>query len=200
MNDEYHVKVSVKNNLILQAIKDMGYSTVKSFCVANGLDPTRVGGLINFSRYPLNKEGEFTDLAKELMEVLGAAPTDLWTAEQLNLKLSKNSVELTVRQDRLNAILGMNRGELVSIEAPEDIVLKKELVERINESIDILEPRQKEVLELRFGLTDGRIHSMEEVGKKFDVSPERVRQLEVNAIHKLRHPTVANKLKGFINE
>jgi RNA polymerase sigma factor (sigma-70 family) len=132
--------------------------------------------------------------------VLGAAPTDLWTAEQLNLKLSKNSVELTVRQDRLNAILGMNRGELVSIEAPEDIVLNKELIERINESIDILEPRQKEVLELRFGLTDGRIHSMEEVGKKFDVSPERVRQLEVNAIHKLRHPTVANKLKGFINE
>ena len=73
-------------------------------------------------------------------------------------------------------------------------------VREIKEVLMSLQAREQEVLELRFGLIDGTCHTLEEVGKKFNVTRERIRQIEAKALRKLRHPSRAKKLKDFLEE
>ncbi len=81
--------------------------------------------------------------------------------------------------------------------APEDAVGNMILHDLISEVLDTLTEREAEVIRLRYGLADGRCHTLEEVGQQFDVTRERIRQIEVKAIRKLRHVTRSSKLKGF---
>ena len=74
------------------------------------------------------------------------------------------------------------------------------LKEEIKNVLMTLQDREQEVLELRFGLVDGTSHTLEEVGKKFNVTRERIRQIEAKALRKLRHPSRAKKLKDFLSE
>ncbi len=73
------------------------------------------------------------------------------------------------------------------------------LREQLEEVVDTLAPREKRVLELRFGLIDGRTRTLEEVGKEFNVSRERIRQIEAKALRKLRHPSRSKRLKDFLD-
>ena len=73
------------------------------------------------------------------------------------------------------------------------------LTARGQEVLDTLAPREKKVLELRFGIVDGRTRTLEEVGKEFNVTRERIRQIEAKALRKLRHPSRSKKLKDFLN-
>ena len=65
--------------------------------------------------------------------------------------------------------------------------------------MDTLTPREKKVLELRFGILDGRTRTLEEVGKEFNVTRERIRQIEAKALRKLRHPSRSKRLRDFLN-
>ena len=73
------------------------------------------------------------------------------------------------------------------------------LKEQLMEVLDTLTPREKKVLELRFGIVDGRTRTLEEVGKEFNVTRERIRQIEAKALRKLRHPSRSKKLRDFLN-
>ena len=73
------------------------------------------------------------------------------------------------------------------------------LREQLEEVLKTLTPREEEVLRMRFGLIDGKPHTLEEVGKKFDVTRERIRQIESKALRKLRHPSRSKKLRDFLN-
>ena len=68
----------------------------------------------------------------------------------------------------------------------------------LDEVLDSLSPREKRVLQLRFGLEDGKQRTLEEVGKEFGVTRERIRQIEAKAIRKLKHPTRAKKLRDYL--
>lgn len=83
---------------------------------------------------------------------------------------------------------------------PEEYATNAILKEEIKEVLGTLQEREQEVLELRFGLIDGTSHTLEEVGKKFNVTRERIRQIEAKALRKLRHPSRAKKLKDFLND
>jgi len=72
------------------------------------------------------------------------------------------------------------------------------LKEQLNEVLDTLTEREAKVLRLRFGLIDGRSRTLEEVGKEFDVTRERIRQIEAKALRKLRHPSRSRKVKDFL--
>jgi RNA polymerase primary sigma factor len=195
MNDEYRIKVSVKNNLLLRAIEDAGYSSVSQFCADNGLKEGPVHKLIRFTSRPLHNSGEFSPIAQQLMEILGAAPSDLWTPEQLELQLIKYAVERNAGQAELNAALGMSRSELISFETPEDTVQAKDRRRVINEALDTLTRQEKKVLEMRLGLNGADPQTQEEVGDVFEISKSRVAQVERKAIHKLRHPSRSGHLK-----
>lgn len=71
--------------------------------------------------------------------------------------------------------------------------------EQLVEVLSTLTPREEQVLKLRFGIEDGRTRTLEEVGKQFHVTRERIRQIEAKALRKLRHPSRSKKLKDFLN-
>jgi RNA polymerase primary sigma factor len=73
------------------------------------------------------------------------------------------------------------------------------LREQLEEVLSTLSPREEQVLRMRFGLDDGNIHTLEEVGKAFDVTRERIRQIESKALRKLRHPSRSKKLRDFLS-
>ena len=72
------------------------------------------------------------------------------------------------------------------------------LKEQLDEVLDTLTEREQKVLRLRFGMNDGRARTLEEVGREFDVTRERIRQIEAKALRKLRHPSRSKKLKDFL--
>ena len=84
--------------------------------------------------------------------------------------------------------------------SPEEYAENEMLKEEIMQVLLSLQPREQEVLELRFGIHDGNCHTLEEVGKRFNVTRERIRQIEAKALRKLRHPSRAKKLKDFLGE
>ena len=79
--------------------------------------------------------------------------------------------------------------------APDDAALKTITNEDIDSVLHTLTPREEAVIRLRFGLHDGRCHTLEEVGTEFNVTRERIRQIEAKALRKLRHPVRSNKFK-----
>lgn len=83
--------------------------------------------------------------------------------------------------------------------APADAASHTMLKEQLSEVLDTLTPREEKVLRLRFGLEDGRSRTLEEVGKEFNVTRERIRQIEAKALRKLRHPSRSKKLKDFLD-
>ena len=83
--------------------------------------------------------------------------------------------------------------------APADAASHTLLKEQLAEVLDTLTPREEKVLRLRYGLDDGKPRTLEEVGKEFNVTRERIRQIEAKALRKLRHPTRSKRLKEFID-
>jgi RNA polymerase primary sigma factor len=82
--------------------------------------------------------------------------------------------------------------------APTDATSQQLLKEQIDRVLDELSEREKKVLQLRFGLKDGQARTLEEVGREFSVTRERIRQIEAKALRKLRHPSRSRKLKGYL--
>jgi len=82
--------------------------------------------------------------------------------------------------------------------APDDATSRRLLEEYIRAALDVLSDREREVLEMRYGLRDGRAHTLEEVGREFGVTRERIRQIETRALRKLRHPGRSRKLRDFL--
>ena len=82
---------------------------------------------------------------------------------------------------------------------PELIVSQTILKEKIMEALDSLTPREASVIKMRFGLIDGRVRTLEEVGEEFNITRERIRQIEAKALRKLRHPSRSRKLKDYLD-
>lgn len=201
----YRVKITVRNNLLLTAMEQAGYKFVAEFAREIGHSASRLGDLIALREAPIKKDGSFSDMAKKIMEVLGAAPSDLWTPEQLNMRLEKNTWEDKYTTDTVKAILGSNVAQLEGavykdVEKPEEQLDKKELKSMLENGLAKLTPREKKVLIFRFGLDDGKEYTLEEVAEIINVTRERVRQIEAKALRKMRHPKTVKSLKDHAED
>jgi RNA polymerase sigma factor (sigma-70 family) len=199
--NEYRIKVSVKNNLLLTAIEEAGYKTQSEFAKAAGIRETELGRLLSLKSAPITRYGEFSLVAKAVMEALGACPTDLWTEEQLTMELPKNTAEATVGFKDLMAIQSRMTGNLIEYD-PSDKVNDSFVSKKVNEVLDELTPRQKKIIQLRFGV-DGTVeHTYEEIGDMFGVTRERIRQIEAKAIRNLKMSDYKNNntLRKLIEE
>jgi RNA polymerase sigma factor (sigma-70 family) len=201
----YRVKITVRNNLLLTAIEQAGYKSISSFARELGYQSTRLSELIGLKEPPIKKDGEFTEVAKKVMEALGAAPSDLWTVEQLNMRLEKNVWEDQYNTEMVRAILGSNVAQLEGAvykdaEKPEDQMDKKDLNAALEKGLDDLTPREKKVLILRFGLDGCEEHTLEEAAQLMNVTRERVRQIEGKALREMRNPAISKFLKAHAEE
>jgi RNA polymerase sigma factor (sigma-70 family) len=189
---EFRLKVSVRNNLLLSAIESQGYVSVAEFERACELGSGSINNLVAMREAPILQSGEFSQKAKLVMEVLGAAPTDLWTEQQLTIKLKTNSGERAIDANLVQHLLEQkNRNDYLP--SPEDLLLAAETSSIVNEVLGTLNPREKEVLHERFSNDS----TLDEVGKIHGVHKERVRQIEAKALRKLRDKKRAPILKEF---
>ena len=143
----------------------------------------------------------------QLLHENGHEPTNEQIAEKLEMPVEKVREIMRVAQEpvSLETLIGEEEdshlGDFIPDEdapAPSDVASHTMLKEQLAEVLSTLTPREEKVLRLRFGLEDGRSRTLEEVGKEFNVTRERIRQIEAKALRKLRHPSRSKKLKDFL--
>ena len=140
---------------------------------------------------------------------LNREPSEEELANKMGITVDKVREVMKISQDpvSLETPIGeeddSHLGDFIKDErsmSPEEYATNEILKEEIKNVLMTLQEREKEVLELRFGLVDGTSHTLEEVGKIFHVTRERIRQIEAKALRKLRHPSRAKKLKDFLSD
>ena len=147
-------------------------------------------------------------VSRQLLQELGHDPSAEEIAAEMDMPVDKVRDILKIAQEpvSLETPIGEEEdshlGDFIPDEdasEPAEAASFSLLREQLEEVLDTLAPREKKVLELRFGIVDGRTRTLEDVGKEFNVARERIRQIEAKALRKLRHPSRSKKLKDFLN-
>jgi RNA polymerase sigma factor (sigma-70 family) len=196
--EEFNIKVSVRNNLILRAIRDYGYTNLNKFAKACEVSITGLYDLVNLKDAPLTVDGEFSKTAKQLMEALGACPVELWTEEQLTMRLRSNTVERELSKESLQIALQSDARSLIGLDYPEQEIAEVDNARVIGDKLDSLTRREAKILRLRFGLDGVKEHTLEEIGDLFGCTRTRINQIEASALRKMRHPSRSNELKDML--
>ena len=145
---------------------------------------------------------------RQLLQELGHDPTPEETAAEMNMPVERVREILKIAQEpvSLETPIGEEEdshlGDFIPDEdasEPAEAASATLLKEQLVDVLSTLTPREEKVLKLRFGFEDGRTRTLEEVGKEFNVTRERIRQIEAKALRKLRHPSRSKKLKDFLN-
>ena len=147
-------------------------------------------------------------VSRQLLQELGREPTPEEIAEQMNMPVERVREILKISQEpvSLETPIGEEEdshlGDFIqddNVPVPADAAAFTLLKEQLVEVLGTLTEREQKVLKLRFGLDDGRARTLEEVGKEFNVTRERIRQIEAKALRKLRHPSRSRKLKDYLD-
>lgn len=147
-------------------------------------------------------------VSRQLVQELGREPTPEELAKELNMpvdkvrEISKISQEPVSLETPIGEEEDSHLGDFIPDDeapAPAEAASLMLLKEQLNDVLSTLTDREAKVLKLRFGLEDGRSRTLEEVGKEFDVTRERIRQIEAKALRKLRHPSRSKKVKDFLD-
>ena len=146
-------------------------------------------------------------VSRQLLQELGREPTPEEIAAEMNMPVERVREILKISQEpvSLETPIGeeedSNLGDFIqddNVPVPADAAAFTLLKEQLEEVLGTLTEREQKVLTLRFGLEDGRARTLEEVGKEFNVTRERIRQIEAKALRKLRHPSRSRKLKDYL--
>lgn len=146
-------------------------------------------------------------VSRQLLQELGRDPKPEEIAAEMDMSVEKVREILKIAQEpvSLETPIGEEEdshlGDFIpdnDAPAPADAAAFSMLKEQLMEVLETLTPREQKVLKLRFGLEDGRARTLEEVGKQFDVTRERIRQIEAKALRKLKHPSRSKKLKDYL--
>ena len=147
-------------------------------------------------------------VSRQLLQELGREPLPEEIAEEMNLPVERVREILKISQEpvSLETPIGEEEdshlGDFIqddNVPVPADAAAFTLLMEQLVEVLGTLTEREQKVLRLRFGLDDGRARTLEEVGKEFNVTRERIRQIEAKALRKLRHPSRSRKLKDYLD-
>src|SRR5579864_7318440 len=146
---------------------------------------------------------------RQLLQELGREPTVEEIASRVEFPIERVREIQRINQDTVSLEQPMGDEEDFSLsdliedqgaEVPDDAATRSMLHEAVRDALATLPKREREVMELRFGLEDGRVRTLEEVGKAFGVTRERIRQIEAKTLAKLRHPNAARPLRDFLDE
>lgn len=146
-------------------------------------------------------------VSRQLLQELGREPTPEEIADEMNVPVERVREIMKISQEpvSLETPIGEEEdshlGDFIpddNTQAPSEAAEYMMLTEQLNEVLDTLTEREQKVIRLRFGLDDGRARTLEEVGKQFNVTRERIRQIEAKALRKLHHPSRSKKLRGYL--
>ena len=147
-------------------------------------------------------------VSRQLLQELGREPTPEEIAAKLDMPVERVREILKISQEpvSLETPIGEEEdshlGDFIqddNVPVPAEAAAQTLLKEQLDEVLDTLTEREQKVLRLRFGMNDGRARTLEEVGKEFDVTRERIRQIEAKALRKLRHPSRSRKLRDYLD-
>lgn len=147
-------------------------------------------------------------VSRQLLQELGREPSPEEIAEEMNMPVDRVREILKISQEPVSLETpigeeeGSHLGDFIqddNVPVPADAAAFTLLKEQLVEVLGTLTEREQKVLRLRFGLDDGRARTLEEVGKEFNVTRERIRQIEAKALRKLRHPSRSRKLKDYLD-
>ena len=162
-------------------------------------------------RSPLHSRETYNKLirvSRQLLQELGREPLPEEIAEELDMPVERVREILKISQEpvSLETPIGEEEdshlGDFIqddNVPVPAEAAAATLLKEQLGEVLDTLTDREQKVLRLRFGMNDGRARTLEEVGKEFDVTRERIRQIEAKALRKLRHPSRSRKLRDYLD-
>jgi RNA polymerase primary sigma factor len=146
-------------------------------------------------------------ISRQLVQELGREPTSEEIAQRMDIPVSSVRKVLKIAQQpiSLESPVGEEEdsrlGDFIQDTAgvsPADAMIRVNLQEQTASVLRTLNPREEQIIKMRFGLEDGSEHTLEEVGQNFQVTRERIRQIEVKALRKLRHPSRSRKLRAFV--
>jgi RNA polymerase primary sigma factor len=147
-------------------------------------------------------------VSRQLLQELGREPSPEELAEAMDMPVDRVREILKISQEpvSLETPIGEEEdshlGDFIqddNVPVPAEAAASALLREQLSEVLDTLTEREQKVLRLRFGMNDGRARTLEEVGKEFDVTRERIRQIEAKALRKLRHPSRSRKLRDYLD-
>jgi len=191
--------------------KGFKFSTYATWWIRHAI-PRAIADQARPIRIPVHMVETINKLVREqrnLLQELGQDPTPEQIAERMDMTPDKVREILKIAQEpvSLETPIGeeddSHLGDFIEdevIENPVDYTTRVVLREQLDEVLDTLTDREENVLRLRFGLDDGKMRTLEDVGKVFNVTRERIRQIEAKALRKLRHPSRSKQLKDFIED
>ena len=192
MTKDYRVEVRVKNNWLMRKIEEAGYESVADFARKNKLNLTSVHGFINFKFSPLNQKGKWRVAFIDVSNALKCMPEDICPPQHLKeaLKKNKSSFEADVAD-----VAGYLTGNADTAQTAIDHITKSESERKVAEAMCDLSPKEERILRLRYGFDGPEEETYQQVGDRFDVSKERIRQIEARALRRLKHPKHSKVLR-----
>ena len=185
MND-YRVKITIRNERLLAAMEGMGYKSVAEFSRNQGLNSVKVNEIFSGKIPPLDREGNPKELTKEILEILNLTIEKAFTEKQLK-GFKKHTFEVKIEEEKLLQIISPAKNQEIK-------VIEQEVKSKLSEILSTLTPREEKILRMRFGIGMDTDHTLEEVGRKFFVTRDRIRQIEAKALRKLKHPSRSKQL------
>ena len=190
--------------------KGFKFSTYATWCIRQAITRA-IADQARTIRIPVHMVETINKLirvSRQLLQELGREPTPEEIAAQLDMPVDRVREILKISQEpvSLETPIGEEEdshlGDFIqddNVPVPAEAAAQTLLKEQLDEVLDTLTEREQKVLRLRFGMNDGRARTLEEVGKEFDVTRERIRQIEAKALRKLRHPSRSRKLRDYLD-
>jgi RNA polymerase sigma factor (sigma-70 family) len=164
--------------------------TIKQLADIIGVSDSWLGGVINLKVIPKRLDG---DGVKKLLKYFGLEFSDLFPSESLKIIAGEHQISKEIPKDKLIQWSNDKFNNLPAIEYKEDF-----LYEKMEKALNTLSPTEKEVLKLRFGLFGCERKTLKVIAKMFGVTRERIRQIELKAMRRLKHPSRSNILKDCL--
>lgn len=160
-----------------------GYKTQAELARAMQRHLGHVNGLFSFRVSPLLANGDWSDLAMDISSFLHVEPEELWPEQLKTIHMKRSSREISLSADEVRAIA-----------APRTMEIDRKALSKL---LGALNPKDKRVLELRYGLGGGGEMTLEEVAKEFGVTRERIRQHEMRAFRTMKRPSLLKYMRGL---
>lgn len=190
---EYRVITRVKNNLLLSAIEKAGYKTVSEFGKKANICITALCDIASFRQSPLDKNGDWRPIVHRMCEALNKMPCELFTERQMYLTGARAK---TVEVSEAEAVWAL---ENIVTADPQKMLETQELHNALRAALDMLTPREKEILTLYYGL-DGPALGLHEISEKFGVTRARIAAIRDRGLRKLRHPYRSREIKEMLGK